>query len=234
MSTNQQNNDLTNTSTLSFQRLERIKKMKELISLGFDPFSPTSYRDFEISLVDFWFDFVHQFDLKKLDVENDLYILDDFLETVLFPFNLLEHAENILEKRNIAQELGVEPQEVELETSFDDDLIQAARQLFPDLSKYSESQKITLKSKFLKFNTKNDDSNDNEENNENYLNLVFEKNQRITLCGRIKSKKVAGKIAFAKICDQGCPSGFQLVFKKDLFNNGAKIEEIDDLITFFS
>lgn len=233
MSTNQQNNDSTNTSTLSFQRLERIKKMKELILLGFDPFSPTSYRDFEISLVDFWFDFVHQFDIKKLEIDDDLYILDDFLETILFPFNLLEHAENILEKRNIAQELGVEPQEVELETSFDEDLIQAARQLFPDLSKYSESQKIALKSKFLKFSSKNDDSNE-EENNENYLNLAFEKNQRITLCGRVKSKKVAGKIAFAKICDQSCFDGFQLIFKKDLLNNTTKIEEIDDLMAFFS
>lgn len=218
-----------NTSTISFQRLERIKKMEELRKIGFDPFSPTSHRDFEINVIAFWFDFVHKFPFEELEIDEDLYLLDDFLDVVLFPTDLLEHAENILEKRNIAQELGVEPQEVEIEHSFDESLIQKARQLLPDLSKYSESQKIQLKSKFLNFGKSGDESGESD-----YLNITFEKNQKITLCGRLKSKKVAGKIIFAKICDQSCSDGFQLIFKKDLLNNKIKTEEIDELIAFFS
>jgi len=229
-----QNTDLTNTSSLDFQRSERIKKMKTLVSLGFDPFSATCQRDFEINLISFFFDFVHKFDFEKLEIDEDLYLLDDFLETVLFPFNLLEHAENILEKRNIAQELGVPPQEVELENNFDENLIQQARQLFPDLSKYSEAQKTQLKSNFLRFENKETDFENSEENDDDYLNIAFRKNQNISLCGRLKSKKVAGKIAFVKLCDQNCPEGFQLILKKDLLNNNPKTEEIDDLIAFFS
>lgn len=39
--------------------------------------------------------------------------------------------------------------------------------------------------------------------------------QTVELAGRIKSKRVSGKIAFATVEDQSLPEGFQFIFKKD-------------------
>ena len=220
------------SSSLAFQRTERINKMKKLLELGLDPFTPTSHRDFELGFVKFWFDFVHKFDYKKIEVEDDLYLLDDFLDLVLFPIDLLEHAENILEKRSLAQELGVDPQDVEMDEDFSPDVVREARSLFPDLSQYSEKEKLELKSKFLKSDKDRDDKNDL--NWQNYLIITLVKNQRVTLAGRLKNKKVSGKIAFGKLIDQSCDYGFQLVFKKDLLDHKVENSQIDDIINFFS
>ena len=229
LSSGNSDQDLVNSSGLSFQKIERINKMTQLLKLGFEPFAANCHRDFEIGFVKFWFDFVHKFEFKKIEIENDLYILDDFLDMVLFPIDLLEHAENILEKRNLAIELGVDPQDVELDNDFEPQTIKEARSLFPELGDYSEKEKIELKSKFLK----NDDK-EKSENWQNYLNITLVKNQKITLSGRVRNKKSSGKIAFAKLVDQSCDSGFQLIFKKDLVDYTIETREIDEIINFFS
>jgi lysyl-tRNA synthetase class 2 len=57
--------------------------------------------------------------------------------------------------------------------------------------------------------------------NQDYDELVeqiapaFEANAKINLVGRIKSKRVSGKIAFLTIEDESCPNGFQFIIKAD-------------------
>ncbi len=222
---------ISSSSTI-FQKTERINKLKELLKLGFEPFAASCHRDFEIGFIKFWFDFVHKFDFKKIEIEDDLYVLDDFLDIVLFPIDLLEHAKNILEKRSLAQELGVDPEDVELDNDFELQTIKEARSLFPELGQYSEKEKTEFKTKFLTLDKEERDKSDL--NWQNYLNIALVKNQKITLAGRLRSKKVSGKIAFAKLVDQSCDSGFQLVFKKDLVDSKVEMAEIDELINFFS
>lgn len=224
-------NSKISSSSLAFQKAERTNKMQQLLKLGFDPFVAHCQRDFEIGFVKFWFDFVHQFDFQKIEIEDDLYILDDFLDIILFPLDLLEHAENILEKRSLAQELGVDPGDVELDSDFDLATIKEARSLFPELSQFSDKEKLELKAKFLK---SDDKDNKDDLNWQNYLNITLTKNQRVTLAGRLRHKKVSGKIAFAKLVDQSCDGGFQLIFKKNLLEVKVENSEIDDLINFFS
>ena len=43
----------------------------------------------------------------------------------------------------------------------------------------------------------------------------IQKNESVTLAGRIKSKRMSGKIAFGTIEDESLPTGFQFIFKKD-------------------
>lgn len=43
--------------------------------------------------------------------------------------------------------------------------------------------------------------------------------QHVTLSGRLKSKRVSGKIGFGRIEDESLPDGFQFIFKSDLLNS---------------
>jgi lysyl-tRNA synthetase class 2 len=48
------------------------------------------------------------------------------------------------------------------------------------------------------------------------LDLFGETSTPVTLVGRVKSKRLSGKIAFAQIEDESLPGGFQVVFKLDM------------------
>jgi lysyl-tRNA synthetase class 2 len=50
--------------------------------------------------------------------------------------------------------------------------------------------------------------------------------KNITLAGRIKSKRVSGKIAFATVEDESLPEGFQFIFKRDILD-GEALEVVD-------
>jgi len=60
--------------------------------------------------------------------------------------------------------------------------------------------------------------------------LIGNQTQQITLAGRIKSKRLSGKIAFAQIEDESLPQGFQCVFKLDLLTTQNSLN-FDDLKT---
>jgi len=61
-------------------------------------------------------------------------------------------------------------------------------------------------------------------------NIVFgEHGTHITLAGRVKSKRVSGKIAFATIEDESLPVGFQLIFRRDFLSPSSETEtELDE------
>jgi lysyl-tRNA synthetase, class II len=50
----------------------------------------------------------------------------------------------------------------------------------------------------------------------------------VTLVGRIKSKRVGGKIGFASIEDESLPQGFQFIFKSDILG----MEQADGVLSF--
>ena len=52
--------------------------------------------------------------------------------------------------------------------------------------------------------------------------LIGDASQKITLVGRIKSKRSSGKIAFAQIEDESLPAGFQCIFKLDMLPEGVE------------
>lgn len=59
---------------------------------------------------------------------------------------------------------------------------------------------------------------------------------KITLAGRIKSKRTSGKIAFATVEDESLPEGFQFIFKKDtlpLENNSENKLTFDHFLNLF-
>ena len=64
----------------------------------------------------------------------------------------------------------------------------------------------------------------NSENQKNF-NLIFGENgTSITLAGRVKSKRVSGKIAFATLEDESNPDGFQLIFRRDFLSDSDQIQ----------
>lgn len=53
--------------------------------------------------------------------------------------------------------------------------------------------------------------------------LIGDQAQSITLAGRVKSKRLSGKIAFAQIEDESLPTGFQCVLKLDLLTSEKEL-----------
>lgn len=210
----------TNFSSDETQKEIRIQKMKKLQELGFNPFTPSSRRDFTLGFVRFWFDFVHKFDLNKIyeDGEIDLYSLDYFLQQVLFPRSLLERMEDKLQLRHTVREMGLDPDKdsSDFEDEYEDNLLDEARSLLPNLLTLNDDQKMSLLRDYLKF------SGDEENPGNDDLKITFVPNQTVVLAGRLKSKRVSGKIAFGTIEDEENPEGFQFIFKQDLLENNTK------------
>ncbi|GAB4146222.1 MAG: hypothetical protein OHK0017_06480 [Patescibacteria group bacterium] len=201
-----QNNPIS-FSSIEAQRQLRIQKAKSLQAMGHNPFTPNSHRVFTLGMVRFWFDFVHKFDLEKLGEDLDGNSLNYFLYDMLFPESLVQILENKLYLKTLTQEFDLDIDEFESE--FDRDLLNEGRVLLPDLTNYTDDQKIKLKQQLF-YVSEEDDLELNDK-----VELALKPNQRITLAGRIKSKRVSGKIAFASIEDESCPDGFQFIFKKD-------------------
>ncbi|MBI4836601.1 MAG: DUF2000 family protein [Candidatus Abawacabacteria bacterium] len=62
--------------------------------------------------------------------------------------------------------------------------------------------------------------------------FIGDTTQTITLSGRVKSKRLSGKIAFAQIEDESLPTGFQCIFKLDMLTSTEeKVLNFSDLKT---
>jgi len=208
------------SSSIEAQRALRIEKMNQLKALGHDPFAVKSHRDFTLGFVAFWFNFIHDYNLDKFvqqypDTDTQFY----FLEQVLFPTSLLEKQEERILLKEIAKDMDLDL-EAGLEPEFSETELNQARKFFPNLWTLSE----TTKEQYLKtlFNIPNrqDDTTELEPSK-----IVLKPKQKITLAGRIKSKRVSGKIAFTTMEDESLPEGFQFVFKQDLLDGANNLIE---------
>jgi lysyl-tRNA synthetase class 2 len=195
------------------QKELRIEKMHKLVEKSYNPFTPYSHRDFDLGFVRFWFNFVHKFDFTKLweDGQKDLYNLDYFLQQTLFPRTLLERMEDKLQIRHTVREMGLDPDSdaKDFEDDYEDEIMDEARSLLPAMVSFDDDQKMISLRQYLKYTEEDEDS-------EGELEITFEKNQKVTLAGRIKSKRTSGKIAFATVEDEQNPEGFQFVFRQDV------------------
>jgi lysyl-tRNA synthetase class 2 len=195
------------------QKELRIEKMHKLVAKGYNPFTPYSHRDFDLGFVKFWFNFVHKFDFDKIweDGEKDLYNLDYFLQQVLFPRTLLERMEDKLQIRHTVREMGLDPDSdaKDFEDEYEDEIMDEARSLLPGMIGFDDDQKMISLRQYLKYT-------EEDEENEGELEITFSKNQKVTLAGRIKSKRTSGKIAFATVEDEQNAEGFQFVFRQDV------------------
>ena len=203
-----------NTSSIEMQRKLRIDKIYRLRELGFDPFKVESYRDFDIDFVKFWFDFTHKFDIEMLEIDDNNYALEHYLAQAIFPQTLIETMEEKIQFRHTARQMGIDPDDPDsIDIKFDDDLINELRACIPDILKKTNEQKEKLLYAYL---TEEGDVDQNGEIPEpDGLVVQLQKNQIATLCGRVKTKRVSGKIAFVTLEDESCPEGFQIVLKKD-------------------
>jgi lysyl-tRNA synthetase class II len=202
-----------NTSTMETQRQLRIAKIAKIQELGYSAFPVTSRRDKELLIIKFWFDFVHKFDFSQIETDTENYYLESLLENLFFPPTLLEAVEEKIKFRSTAKEMGLDPDDIDTiqDEKSDQELIQKIKSYLPDFSKYKRETREYLLKGF--FDTILDESGE-----EDSLEISFAKHQKITLAGRIKSKRVAGKIAFAQLEDESCPEGFQLILKKDILD----------------
>ena len=246
MKTNQ-NTEKTNQNT-SFSSIETQQKLRAdkiylLKKAGHNPFTPYSQRDFSLGFIKFWFDFVHKFDLSKVDSDENPYTLYYFLEQVLFPQSLVEQFEEKIQLRYTVRQMGLDPDEEEgkIDDEFDQETILEARKILPLIAKTREDLRLKFLRELVSLTDLEDyNSPEGEEENLNMEDFTtFKPNQQVTLAGRIKSKRVSGKIAFATVEDENCPDGFQFIFKKDDLeknsNNPQVLEqEVEEIITIFS
>jgi lysyl-tRNA synthetase class II len=204
----------TNTSSIDTQRKLRIEKVNKLRELGFDPFKVESYRDFNIDFVKFWFDFTHKFDLENLEIDDNNYVLEHYLAQAIFPQTLIETMEEKIQFRHTARQMGIDPDDPDsVDMKFDDDLINEIRACIPGILQKNNEQKEKLLYAYLAEEGEVDQNGEIPE--PDGLVVQLQKNQIATLCGRVKTKRVSGKIAFVTLEDESCPEGFQIVLKKD-------------------
>lgn len=212
-------------SSIETQRKLRIEKIKQLKEKKIDPFTPYSYRDFELGFIKFWFDLVHKFDFSKIETyDKSVFTAHYFLEQVIFPQSLIEKMEEKIQIRHTVREMGLDPDidSSGIENEFDPDIIQEARELIPLIGYFKEEKRLEYLQDLLMIEDYVDDfSLDTEEG----YNLAFEPNQEVTLAGRIKSKRASGKIAFTTVEDESLPEGFQFIFRKDKILETPNLDE---------
>ncbi len=212
-------------SSIETQRELRIEKMLKLKALGHNPYTPYGHRDFTLGFIKFWFDFVHKFSFEEfLEVEGDYAPLEYFLDQVLFPSDLVQKAEDKLAIRQMVQEMGLDPDDSEvMETTdvmyseFEPELIKEARLLLPAFFELSEDERLDLKHALIPVIEGE------------VRGVTLKPGQKVVLAGRIKSKRLSGKIGFATIEDESCPEGFQFIFKQD---DLPKIDNAEHKLTF--
>jgi len=208
------------SSSIEAQRALRIEKMNQLKALGHDPFAVKSHRDFTLGFVAFWFNFIHDYNLDKFvqqypDTDTQFY----FLEQVLFPTSLLEKQEERILLKEIAKDMDLDL-EAGLEPEFSETELNQARKFFPNLWTLPETTKEQYLKTLFDIPNRQDDTTELEPSK-----IVLKPKQKITLAGRIKSKRVSGKIAFTTMEDESLPEGFQFVFKQDLLDGANTLIE---------
>jgi lysyl-tRNA synthetase class 2 len=211
-------------SSIETQRKIRIDKIKKLKEVGINPYTPYSFRDFKLGFIRFWFDFVHKFDFTKIEEDyKSIFTIHYFLEQVLFPQSLVEKLEEKIQLRHTVREMGLDPDgdEGEIEEEFDPELIKEARDLITTLAATPEDIRVEYLKELLLLES-NSDVDEMDEEKE--FKLAFGKNDTVTLTGRIKSKRVSGKIAFATVEDESLPQGFQFLIKKDELSTEKNID----------
>jgi hypothetical protein len=208
------NNTTINSSSIEFQRKLRNDKAIELRARGFDPYPVDSHRDFPIGFVKFWFDLVHKFDFSKLEPDDDNFLLEYFLSLIIFPPTLLETLEEKIHFRHTARQMGIDPDEEEItakeDEESDNEIIEEIKLLLPLNGSKNKVEKEKLLAMYL------EQKDENEENSG--MIKKFIKGNKITIAGRLKTKRSGGKIAFGVLEDESCPEGFQLILKSDLLN----------------
>jgi lysyl-tRNA synthetase class II len=206
----------SNTSNIQAQRNNRLQKMDELKANNFDPFPVTSHRDFEIGFVKFWFDLIHKFDLSKLQSDETNFLLEHYLYQAMFPPTLVETFEEKIQMRHTVRQMGMDPDK-DIDTAdvdYDENLVQEIRSLLPSLQDKNKAEKEDL---FYALVVDKAELEGSESTGES-VDLSIKSKQNITLAGRVKTIRTSGKIAFVILEDESCPSGIQLIFKKDLLN----------------
>ncbi len=206
----------SNTSNIQAQRSIRLQKMDELKANNFDPFPVVSHRDFELGFVKFWFDFIHKFDLTKLQSDETNFLLEHYLYQAMFPPTLVETFEEKIQMRHTVRQMGMDPDK-DIDTTdvnYDENLVQEIRALLPSLQDKNKAEKEDL---FYSLVVDKAELN-GEENTGESVDLSIRPKQNITVAGRVKTIRTSGKIAFVILEDESCPSGIQLIFKKDILN----------------
>jgi hypothetical protein len=228
------NNSTINSSSIDFQRKLRNDKATEFRNRGFEPYPVDSHRDFSIGFVKFWFDLVNKFDFSKLDPDEDNFLLEYFLSLIIFPPTLLETLEEKIHFRHTARQMGIDPDEEEITSKEDEEddneIIEELKKLLPNNTTKSKEEKEKLLANYLKVNDENEDNSG--------MTRAFVKGEKITIVGRLKTKRTSGKIAFGVLEDESCPEGFQLVFKSDVLNqsfeeklkNSFSVENIRNIL----
>ena len=210
-----------NTSSIEMQRKLRIDKINKLRKLGFDPFKVDSYRDFNIEFVKFWFGFTHSFDVQKLEIDDNNYMLEHYLAQAIFPQTLIETMEEKIQFRHTARQMGIDPDDQDsVDIKFDDDLISEIRACIPEILSKTPEQKEKLLYAYL--TEEGEVDNNGEIPEPDGLIIRLQKNQIATLCGRVKTKRISGKIAFVTLEDESCTDGFQIICKKDELDSDVR------------
>jgi lysyl-tRNA synthetase class II len=213
-------NQNINTSTIESQRKLRVDKVDKLRSLGFDPYKVDSFRDCTIEFVKFWFDFTHKFDIEKMDLDENNYVIEHYLAQAIFPQTLVETMEEKIQLRHTARQMGIDPDDSDsIDIKLDDELINEIRSFIPGILQKTSDQKEKLLYAYLLETGEKDPEGEISE--PDGLQVQLHKNQQITLAGRIKTKRGSGKIAFVVLEDESCPEGFQIVIKKDDLDNSV-------------
>ena len=212
-----------NTSSIETQQQLRTAKMDKLRQLGFDPYPVDSQKDFDIGFVKFWFDIIHKFDLNLIASDETNFLLEHYFYQAMFPSTLLETFEEKIQMRHTVRQMGMDPDnDIDTEdTSFDEEIISQMRGLLPELKNKSKDQKEKLFYDLIVDKSELDSSG--QTNLGEGIELILQPNQIVTLCGRIKTIRTSGKIAFAVLEDESCPEGIQVILKKDILN-----QSIDD------
>jgi lysyl-tRNA synthetase class 2 len=238
----QKKDDLNKSKNISLSSIEtqrdlRIAKMKILQDRKINPFTPYSYRTFELGFVKFWFDLVHKFDFSKIEnYDKSIFTLYYFLEQVIFPPSLVEKMEEKIQIRHTVREMGLDPDidSSSIENEFDPEIIQEAKELMPLIGYFKEEKRLKYLQDLLMIDGYIEDfSIDDIENTEENYNLSFEAQDYITLAGRIKSKRVSGKIAFTTVEDESLPEGFQFIFRKDYISTTPNEKEKKPALQYF-
>jgi lysyl-tRNA synthetase, class II len=206
-----------NSSSIDAQRALRIEKLSTLRTIGIDPFPATSKREFTLSFVSFWFDFVEKYDLPsrivelqktlspELEFNSDAVIADFIISQAFYDYSIEEAHEftiEWIEQQDNANELLVNYEAYYAQRS---EIIEDIMKFLEENSIHTKEQKIELISEYFM---------DADFGGDSAPQLV--KNQKVWLAGRLKTKRGSGKIAFAVVEDESLPSGFQFLFKSDL------------------
>jgi len=122
-----------------------------------------------------------------------------------------------VQKMQSLQALNINPFEVQSKRDY---TLYEVKLQFENQDNSAKSENLTGQSESQ--NPRNSTNSENQKNpqNQQNSNLIFGENgTQITLAGRVKSKRVSGKIAFATLEDESNPDGFQLIFRRDFLSD---------------